>query len=207
MTLQQTYDQLIQRYGINTAGETVTEFSDKGTVHSYIDFYDQILTPYRNYARLLEIGVMTGASLLLWDTWFDAVELTGIDLRPGFNQRRPWHDHIETADNIELRFGVDSTKSTEVTQLWDIIIDDGSHDPADQCATFDNYFRCVAPHGVYVIEDIVDATAMAQVRDHVERALEWSLLAFEDGPRVTITEFHGHRAGRKDDQCLWIQLR
>ena len=70
--------------------------------------------------------------------------------------------------------------------------------------TFDRCFPLLAPGGVYVIEDIIDAQAMWQVRDHVERHLSWRQLMSED--QVQVGEYHGHKLGRGDDQCLWIQL-
>jgi len=57
--------------------------SDKYSTHSYHIVYDQIFGEYSDLPiRLLEIGVMSGGSLLGWSTYFthpDAV-ITGIDI-------------------------------------------------------------------------------------------------------------------------------
>jgi hypothetical protein len=55
------------------------EKSDKGTVHSYLSVYEEILAPYRTTAKnILEIGLFNGASLLMWEQYF-AGAVFGID--------------------------------------------------------------------------------------------------------------------------------
>lgn len=198
MTLSEIYNHLLQRYDIDTAGEMVEHFSDKGTRHSYIEVYDRILQPYHPAARILEIGVMTGGSLLLWDHWFDGAEITGLDFRISFNRPQPWHDLLNES-HIELCWGVDSTKPSPFAESrrFDIVIDDGSHRVNDQIDTFDQYWPHVAPGGIYIIEDIEDANSFQRLLDYLEIAtLRES---------VQIDYHQGFRAGRADDQMIWIQ--
>ena len=68
-SMREIYEDLVTHYNVDRkddSGEIVEQFSDKGTVHSYIDFYAQQFAPVRMYARMLEIGLMTGASMKLW---------------------------------------------------------------------------------------------------------------------------------------------
>ncbi len=57
--------------------------SDKGTEHDYINgYYDAEFTPRKNeYIRIMEIGVLNGESINLWNKYFeDAMEIVGVDI-------------------------------------------------------------------------------------------------------------------------------
>jgi len=70
MTLHQLYDKYY---------DPKTGWPDKGTTHSYIEVYEEILAPYRKTAKnILEIGLMSGESLRMWDEYFKG-EVFGID--------------------------------------------------------------------------------------------------------------------------------
>jgi SAM-dependent methyltransferase len=204
MTLSDIYNHLLQRYDINTAGEMVEQFSDKGTRHSYIDQYQDLLAPYHPEARILEIGVMSGASILLWDTWFDSAEITGIDLRPDFNEPRPWHNLLQEP-HIDIHWTVDSTEPSQFPEQrrFDIIIDDGSHRVEDQMKTFLNYFDHLAPGGIYIIEDIEDDASFDRLEYYVHRRIQ--KYGTPSGYRVG--SHRGRKHGRADDQMLWVQLK
>ena len=54
--------------------------TDKGTVHSYIDVYEDVLAPYRKTAnKMLEIGVFKGNSLRMWENYFEWADVIGVD--------------------------------------------------------------------------------------------------------------------------------
>lgn len=151
--LRAIYDTLVAEHAANTQGEMVTTFSDKGTMHSYIEYYERHFEPHRALASVLEIGVMTGGSMLLWQHYFDSVFLTGVDLRNGFNQPLPFQDELTWA---VWHWGVDSTNPDHVPDLkqHQFVIDDGAHDLESQIKTLKNYWRFVQPGGTYFIEDI-----------------------------------------------------
>ena len=154
-TLREIYTDLVAAHAANTPGEMVTTFSDKGSQHSYIEFYERHFEPHRALASVLELGVMTGGSLLLWQEYFDNVWLTGIDLRAGFNQELPFQNQLAA----RFHWGVDSTDSAQVPVLHkthQFVIDDGAHDLKSQVQTLKNYWQFVRPGGTYFIEDIED---------------------------------------------------
>lgn len=196
-TLRQIYNDLIAEYNINTSGEIVTAFCDKGTVHSYIEYYDKEFAAQRDCAQILEIGLMTGASLLLWSRYFDEYQLTGIDLRSGWNQPCAWHSTIESDSDIELHFGIDSTVEPPVLNApFDIILDDGAHDWASQYATFLNYWPLLRTGGSYYIEDIENDLSMAELKYNISQYCKTNI------------HFDVHRGilnGRADDQILRIR--
>lgn len=151
--LRAIYDTLVAEHAANTEGEMVTTFSDKGTMHSYIEYYERHFEPHRALASILEIGVMTGGSMLLWQHYFDSVFLTGVDLRNGFNQALPFQDELKY---VTWHWGIDSTNPDHVPDLkqYQFVIDDGAHDLESQIRTLKNYWQFVQPGGTYFVEDI-----------------------------------------------------
>lgn len=194
-TLREIYTDLVAAHAANTPGEMVTTFSDKGSQHSYIEFYEQYFAPHREHASVLEIGVMTGGSLLLWQEYFDTVWLTGIDLRAGFNQELPFQKEIVA----RFHWGVDSTDSAQVPDLpeYQFVIDDGAHDLQSQIATFRNYWHLVRPGGTYFIEDIESDANLTVLQARLQGWLT------DQAHTVQIKHYRGfpHRA---DDQILAI---
>lgn len=115
--------------------------------HSYIPFYEQLFHG-RIVNALLEIGIESGASLRMWRDYFPDAMIFGIDIDP---------KTLFQEDRIITVHG-NAALPTELTDLapYDIIIDDGSHEPDEQIAAAKNFLRLLHPGGVYVIEDIRD---------------------------------------------------
>jgi trans-aconitate methyltransferase len=144
------------------------EGTDKGPL--YADAYEVVLRVRRKQIRrVLEIGIGTmnprarssmfgfgaahyrpGASLRAWRDYFPNAQIIGLDVQP---------DTQFTEERIQT-FICDTTDAAAVEQFlssqetFDLIIDDGSHDPADQLATLKNFFPALKPSGIYAIEDI-----------------------------------------------------
>jgi demethylmacrocin O-methyltransferase len=95
--------------------------------------------------RVLEIGVLNGASLAMWRDYWPQAEVWGFD-----KERR------ET--DIQVMYG-DQSKPEDLafaTRLgpFDLVIDDGSHVPADQVLGALTLVPHLAPGGLYIIEDV-----------------------------------------------------
>lgn len=128
-----TLDELAIKYG-----------SDKSSLaHNYCQLYEYIIK--QPPKKMLEIGVLHGASIKMWREYFPETEVHGLDLFienpipqiPGI----VWHkgnqcDHLLLE---KLR-----------NENFDLIIDDGSHNARDQMITFFGLFN----GGMYFIEDI-----------------------------------------------------
>jgi SAM-dependent methyltransferase len=114
----------------------------------YFPIYDTHFARYRGQSpRVLEIGIDHGGSLQLWKKYFGpGADIVGIDINPACLFLEP---------RIEIHIG-DQTDVTFLKSLgtFDIVIDDGSHQPAHQSASFTELWpRC---NGVYLIEDCHD---------------------------------------------------
>lgn len=122
--------------------------SDKGTVHNYMDFYEQTLAPYRNTTNcVMEIGVKEGGSIRMWSEYYPHAEIIGVDIVD------PPGEYPEATIIVG-----DATNPATFEHLdnFDVIIDDGSHRLKDQLATFHLLWPKLNPNGVYLIEDIHD---------------------------------------------------
>jgi trans-aconitate methyltransferase len=112
--------------------------------HKYCGHYERHLAELRERPfQLLEIGVQTGASLLMWEAYFPAAQITGIDIDPA-----PFPD----TDRIDiLRVNI---RAFEPLTLFDVIVDDGSHMAFDITATHHRLWPYLVAGGWYVIEDL-----------------------------------------------------
>ena len=135
--------------------------SDKGTVHSFIEVYEDLLRPYRHSAiEVLEIGLCSGHSLLLWEQYFTAAKVRGIDIceQPygGIGDLRPL-----IAQGTHLIYLMDACSTFEVNvyfkdMLFDVVIDDASHAPVDQSKIYANFKDKMSTSGIYIVEDVAD---------------------------------------------------
>lgn len=196
MTLSDIYTRLAFMYGDPNSGEQVHAFSDKGNPHTYIDYYQQHFEPRQDRARILEIGVKTGGSLLLWSHYFQDYRIVGIDLSPTWSDPRPFQSELLDNPRIELQFGTDSTKPPRIQGNFDFVIDDGAHDVETQWATFVQYWPTVAPGGTYFIEDVVSESAAQELIDRID---------LHCGNTAAISRYVGAVSRRADDQIVTVQ--
>ena len=146
---------LVRRIAPSQVGWLSRRFpTDKGSYHDYLRLYDALFEPYREVTglRLLEVGVKKGGSLVLWRELFaESAFVYGIEVNPDA-PRFPHDAHIkvlilDSRDQARVRGALGDLR-------FDIIIDDGLHTPEAQWSTFANLRPCLAPTGVYVIEDV-----------------------------------------------------
>jgi len=134
-----------------------TGWPDKNSVHSYIEVYEEILKPYRHInGNVLEIGLMSGESLRMWDEYFDYADVHGIDC-----SETPIDGKADLRPMIKEGFLIsigDATNKDDIKRFYnyvkfDVVIDDGSHNTCDQLKTYNILENYMAEGGVYIIED------------------------------------------------------
>lgn len=111
----------------------------------YGPIYDKHLDPLWTCAkRVLEIGVDHGGSLQLWSRAFPSAQIVGLDINPDCKRFEE--------DRISVVIG-DQTDTSLLATLgeFDVVIDDGSHDPAHQAITFTEMYPRTKM--IYLIED------------------------------------------------------
>ncbi len=132
--------------------------TDKWGIHDYTPHYHRRLAHMRDRPiRLLEIGVggfgardVGGESLRMWRDYFPEALIVGVDVV---------EKSLDLGERIVLRRGSQSDPHF-LAELraelgpFDVIIDDGSHRPADIRVSFEHLFEALSPGGLYVIEDL-----------------------------------------------------
>lgn len=124
--------------------------SDKGTIHSYADVYEELLGPRRlEELALLEIGVAHGGCLKAWLEWLPNSRVYGADIRlpSGLEHDRLTLYHVSQVDADEL---------WQIFQpgTLDVVIDDASHYLPHQLLTLHYLWPALKPGGYYFVEDV-----------------------------------------------------
>jgi predicted O-methyltransferase YrrM len=132
--------------------------TDKWGAHFYTPVYHRLFAHLRERPiRLLEIGVggdqvakVGGASLAMWADYFPHGRILGIDV---------FAKNLALGPRVVLQQGSQDDAAFLARMSadhgpFDIVIDDGSHDPAHVTASFDTLFPLLADGGLYVIEDV-----------------------------------------------------
>lgn len=129
--------------------------TDKAGPKSYVPcFYEPLLSNWqRGGRRVLEIGVRSGASLVLWSEFFGpSAEIVGLDNRSDPVQEMHPAMRGRNCRLVETDAYVAVPQS--VTGQFDLIIDDGPHSIESQVAAVQNYLPILRQQGVLVVEDL-----------------------------------------------------
>lgn len=127
--------------------------TDKWSLHRYTEYYGRLLEPLRHQpVTMLEIGVLGGNSLMMWDGWFDHPDarIFGVDIH------ERWLPGKGTRMNVMTGNGADPSFLMEViraTGPLDLVIDDGSHFSNQQIYSLGTLWQFVKPGGLYIVED------------------------------------------------------
>lgn len=101
-------------------------------------------------ARILEIGLLGGASLLAWRCYFPFATTIGMDIEPkqhmAGSRTRIYTGDQGSADDLAALSAKEGP--------FDIIIDDGSHQNVHQIFTFHQMFDSLKDGGIYIVEDV-----------------------------------------------------
>lgn len=145
--------------------------TDKDTTHSYGPLYEALFAPRRDATRaVLELGVYSGASALVWAEYFPNARVVGADItlaRVRFGADHPRVRFVQADATVPAAVAATSAAAAALglagagggAPAYDLILDDASHDPAHQVASAELFAPLLAPGGLYVIEDIAGATA------------------------------------------------
>jgi SAM-dependent methyltransferase len=151
---------------VETSPSIFTEYgSDKDTRHSYGNIYLDLLKGIAN-PRILEIGVGSinnypyaglpaGGALKAFRRIFKDATIVGVDIDP---------DSIEIikaegfpgfiVDQTSEESLIESKSVLEAFGPFDLIVDDGFHDPHANIRTLKKLFSLLSENGTYVVEDV-----------------------------------------------------
>lgn len=190
-SLQEIWDKLNAK-GLGT---------DKLSVHSYGEVYEQYFAPYRyKKFNLLEIGLFNGHSMRLWESYFMVADIHGIDCSDqphgGLADLRPMIK--EGKHNIHI---LDATNEWELRKAFrgmtfQFIIDDGNHNIISQLHSYEILSQYLTDTGIYFIEDVenidetrelfekMDSTKQIQILDrrHINKRFDDVIVVIQNRP-------------------------
>jgi hypothetical protein len=138
----QSLDALGRAYGTDKASHG----------HDYLAFYERFFEPIRqDKITLLEVGVLNGASLSVWEDYFPNARIIGADVDNSCRRFARAKVAIEVIDQSNLE---DLVELGRRHGPFDIIIDDGSHFWEHQITTLRTLFPFLRNGGYYVVEDL-----------------------------------------------------
>jgi len=128
--------------------------TDKSSLcHDYLEFYDEFLKDWRDAqsVRVLELGVGSGASLKMWEAYFEAGLVIGIDKNAQCRALATGRVRIDILDQediaglmrVALNYGP-----------FHLVVDDGSHMWEHQVLALRSLFPLLKSRGVYILEGI-----------------------------------------------------
>jgi len=130
--------------------------TDKGTSvypsHGFSEIYhDYFNVDKEKVTKVLEIGIDKGNSLRMWRDYFPNAVIYGIDVQQHqfFREDRIVTDFANQSIKADIDKIIDKYGSD-----FDLIIDDGGHDPIFQQITLGYLFPHVKTGGFYVVEDL-----------------------------------------------------
>ena len=137
----------LERYFYDNPGRLIDKWKH------YFEIYDRHLARFRHQPiNVVEIGVYKGGSLQMWKRYFGPqARIFGVDINP--------ECAAFAEEQVEIFIGSQEDRVflkllAERVPTIDVLIDDGGHTMAQQIATFEELFPRVAPHGIYVCEDL-----------------------------------------------------
>lgn len=152
-----TDDNSIHAHAVRQFVKIGAKSTDKYWRHNYTPWYDYHIGKFQrgfHTKRILELGVKTGVSLLLWHDAFRAAEIYGLDRRPELcdrNIRKKSRIHLIKGDQTDKEL---LHKIGKESGPFNVVIDDCSHRPRHQRISFDVLWNYLTPGGVYVLEDM-----------------------------------------------------
>jgi hypothetical protein len=127
--------------------------TDKFRPHNYTTEYYRRLNERRLEVRkVLEIGIWKGRSLRMWEEFFPNARIYGIDNNP---KRIFKAGRIECFEGDQLHQKRLAFLAKSVGGQFDVIVDDGLHEPRHNIKAMMALVRFLTKDGLYFIEDIL----------------------------------------------------
>lgn len=143
----------------------------------YLRHYARAFNHLRDQAfNLIEVGVLDGASMRVWEEYFPKATIVGIDIMPSAAHHASGRIKIEIGSQADPEFL--SAICAKYPPL--IFIDDGSHMADHVLFSFERVFPLLISGGCYVMEDLYF---------HADRALDRRVGSASRLPRDLLAEW------------------
>lgn len=176
-------------------GEILKKYeTDKNSGHHYGEPYRQIFSQFDKTAKLdiLEIGTQKGGSLLAWKEYFPNANITGIDIKDQV---------LDKYKRSDINYIVCDVNDYRTDQMFDVVIDDGSHWLKDVVHTVAYFSKRLKLGGKLVVEDVQDPSWIPVLYNILSPNLEYN-----SGEVYKLEHFDLREIENKyDDQLLVIE--
>lgn len=169
MDTLKTLTQIFDEEGGDKGSHFTHEDSDTNLAHNYTNFYEKIMSEYRDKNfNLLEIGLwcpyFPGASVRAWKRYFTNFNYFGVDIVDC--------THMSDGNRIKIDILDQKNESQIETYIKDkpdfeFIIDDGCHEEDGITISLGSLFPKLKSGGYYIIEDlhVVDKTNLYKLKE------------------------------------------
>jgi cephalosporin hydroxylase len=155
--------------------------TDKGSDHTYTGMYEEILSQYKDKdCTLLEIGVQSGGSALLWSKYLPNAKLSFSDIDQ-LNQtviNMIGDKCIFHLGDAYSDYGLNAIKNAR-PEGFDIVIDDGPHTLQSMIQCIRRYLPIVKINGYLIIEDIQNISWCDILKNEVPLEYRESIQIFD----------------------------
>ncbi len=135
--------------------------TDSRHCHPYTLFYDGLFRSRKKEPlNIAELGILNGASLLMWREYFENAELYGFEFNPILidHFKQNFNNDRITLSNIDVTNKTSIIKAfSNLNVMYDIIVEDTTHQFEDQIKVIENTYQYLKPGGILIIEDIFKA--------------------------------------------------
>ena len=170
--------------------------------HPYTLFYDGLFKNKKNETlKIAELGILNGESLLMWKEYFTNAEIYGFDCNNNLINKfkQNFNNDRVTLSNIDVRNKDSIVKAfSELNILYDIIIEDTTHQFEDQIKVIENTYQYLKPGGILIIEDIFKSY---NENDYINR-LTPILEQFQDYYFVELDHININSTGWNNDKLF-----
>ena len=160
--------------------------TDKNTVHSYLELYQELLFSKKETAKnVLEVGILNGGSIKLWNDFFPNANVYGLDIIP---INYIW-DEIKNKDKITLYNSVDAYDETFFKTTFldkniqcDFMLDDGPHTLESMKQFIKLYSQIMTDDGILIIEDVQSWDWIEMLKNEVPENLKQFINVYDLRP-------------------------
>eukprot|EP00854_Cymbomonas_tetramitiformis_P032046 gene32046-40502_t len=141
----------------------------------YDKYYEKLFSPYKqSKINYLEIGILQGLKMYAFSRFFEKACMYGIDIDISNFHNYP-HDEsflsnvkdISMVDTNNIQSSNDY--KAKIREFFDIIIDDGDHNPYSIINTFNAFYERLNKNGIYIIEDVRQNTRLPIISDFLRK--------------------------------------
>lgn len=176
--------------------------TDRRHCHPYTLFYDGLFRENKNEKlEVAELGILEGASLLMWQEYFTNSNIYGFEYNSALiNKFKEQHNneriHLSEIDVTNKESIQNAFEKLNV--MYDIIIEDTTHQFEDQIRVIENVYKYLKPGGILIIEDIFKSY---DENDYIKR-LTPILANFQDYYFIELDHVNKKSTGWNNDKLF-----